>query len=83
VNWKTNLRVYDLEHNQRLEVTCRRCGHTHYLTRELIGTTPLREQLFLDEVESRTVCKARRCGGPVRIAFMRNGEASAFVGGLA
>ena len=83
MNWKTNLRVNDLEHNQRLEVTCRVCGHVHYLTRKLIGTTPLREQLFLDEVESRTMCKARRCRGAVRIALMRNREASAFVGGLA
>jgi len=83
VNWKTNLRVSDLDFNQRLEVTCRICGHVHYLTRQSLTTSPERVQLYLDEVERETVCKARKCRGAVRIALVRNGEASGFVGGLA
>ena len=83
MNWKTNLRVSDLESDQRLEVTCKICGHVHYLTRKSITITPDDVQLYLDEVEHRTKCKARKCGGAVRIAFVRKSEASAFVGGLA
>jgi len=83
VNWKTNLRMSDLEPDQRLEVTCRTCGHVHYLTRQSIIVSPDDVQLYLDEVEHRIKCKARKCCGAVRIALVRKGEASAFVGGLA
>jgi len=83
MNWKTNLRVSDLEPDQRLEVTCRLCGHVHYLTRQTIVMKPNDAQLYLDEVERRSRCKARKCNGPVRLALVRKGDASAFVGGLA
>ena len=83
MNWKTNLRVNDLDFDQRIEVTCRECGHVHYLTRKLISGSSEREFLYLDEVERETVCRARGCRGAVRIALVRNGEASGFVGGLA
>ena len=83
MNWKTNLQVRDLEPTQRLEVTCKVCGHVHYLTRKQIVLSPEREFLYLDEVERETVCKARGCHGPVRIALVRSGETSGFVGGLA
>ena len=83
MNWKTNLRVNDLDFNQKLEVTCRECGHLHYLTPKLISVSPEREFLYLDEVERETICRARGCRGAVRIALIRNGEASGFVGDLA
>lgn len=83
MNRKTNLRVRDLEPTQRLEVTCKVCGHVHYLTCAQIVQSPEREFLYLDEVERETVCRARRCRGPVRIALVRSGETSGFVGGLA
>lgn len=83
MNWKTNLRVGDLDESQRLEVTCKDCGHVHYLTRKQIVQSPEREFLYLDEVERETVCRARGCRGSVRIAMVRSGETSGFVGGMA
>ena len=83
MNWKTNLQVRDLEPSQRLEVTCKVCGHVHYLTRKQIVQSRERDFLHLDEVERETICKARGCHGMVRIALIRSGETSGFVGGLA
>ena len=83
MNWKTSLQVLDLEPTQRLEVTCKQCGHVHYLTRKQIEQSPERAFLYLDEVERETVCKARGCRGTVRIAMVRKGETSGFVGGMA
>lgn len=82
-NWKESLQVRDLDPGQRLEITCRACGHVHYLTRELICVSAEREFLYLDEIERETVCKARGCRGAVRLALVRKGDTSAFVGGLA
>jgi hypothetical protein len=83
VNWKSELQVLDLERDQRLEMTCRLCGHVHYLTPALIMSSPERQFLYLDEVERDSVCKARKCYGKVRMAILRKGEASGFVGGMA
>ncbi len=82
MNWKTSLQVRDLEPSQRLEVTCKVCGHVHYLTHQQIMQTPEREFLYLDEVEKATVCRARGCRGTVRLAIVRPGETSGFVGGM-
>ncbi len=82
-SWKENIQARDLEANQRIEATCKACGHVHYLTRATICTSPEREFLYLDEVERETICKARGCRGTVRLALARKGDTSAFVGGLA
>lgn len=82
-SWKQNVQVRDLDPGQRIEATCRVCGHVHYLTRALICTSPEREFLYLDEVERETVCRARGCRGAVRLAMVRERDTSAFVGGLA
>jgi uncharacterized OB-fold protein len=82
-SWKHSLQVRDLAPNQRLEITCKRCGHVHYLSREMILTTRARENLTLAEVEAQTRCKARGCKGAVRMAMVREGPASGFVGGMA
>lgn len=83
MSWKRNIQVRDLDPGQRLEVTCRICGHVHYLTRETICRSPEREFLYLDEVERETICRARGCRGAVLIAIISDGPTSAFVGGLA
>ncbi|MBA8904131.1 hypothetical protein [Phyllobacterium sp. P30BS-XVII] len=81
--WKQNVRVSDLADNQRLELTCRKCGHVRYLTKSMICVVPEREFLFIDEVERQAKCRARGCKGSVRIAMVRLDEMSGFVGGLA
>lgn len=84
MTWKQQLQVRDLAPNQRLEMTCRICGHVHYLTRDLICVSAEREYLYLDEIENETVCKAYgKCRGPVRMALIQDRGTSAFVGGLA
>ena len=83
MNWKANLQVRDLDDDQRLEMTCKVCGHVHYLTKRIITKPPEREFLYLDEVERETICRARGCRGAVRLALVRSGETSGFVGGLA
>lgn len=82
-SWKENVQVRDLDPDQKLEITCRSCGHVHYLTRENIITSDEREFLYLDEIERETICRARGCRGAVRLAMLRSGDTSAFVGGLA
>lgn len=82
-SWKQVVRVADLADNQKLEATCKTCGHTHYLTKALICVSEEREFLFIDEVERETVCRARGCRGRVRLAMVRLDEMSGFVGGLA
>lgn len=82
-SWKQNIQVRDLDDAQRLEITCKICGHVHYLTKALICRPEEREFEYLDEVERNEICKARGCRGAVRLAMPRKGDTSGFVGGLA
>jgi hypothetical protein len=82
-SWKDSLQARDLAPEQRLEMTCRRCGHVHYLSRDSIIATKAKQYLSLAQVETKSLCKARGCGGAVRMALLRDGPASGFVGGLA
>lgn len=82
-SWKENIQARDLDPDQRLEMTCKACGHVHYLTRAMICTSPEREFLYLDEVEREAICRARGCRGAVRLAMTHKGDTSGFVGGLA
>lgn len=83
MSWMRNIQVRDLDERQRLEMTCRQCGHVHYLTRAMICVSPEREFLYLDEVERETICKARGCRGSVRLSIQSKSATSGFVGGLA
>jgi hypothetical protein len=39
--------------------------------------------IYMDELERMVVCRARHCGGTVRIALVHEGDTEGFVGGLA
>lgn len=83
MGWKRNIQVRDLDADQKLEMTCRKCGHVHYLTRAVICASPEREFLYLDEIEAEAICRARACRGKIRLAMQSNSATSGFVGGLA
>lgn len=83
MNWKTDLQLRDIASNQRIEATCRKCGHTHYVDKAALLRQPELQFIYMDELERMTMCKARRCGGGVRIALVHEGETEGFVGGLA
>ena len=82
-SWKDTLQLGDLDPDQRLEMTCTRCGHVHYLTQDMAIAAGGRMTLYLDEIERRAKCRARGCTGAVRMALSRKGDTSGFVGGMA
>lgn len=83
MNWKATLQVLDLDPGDRLELTCRKCGHLRYLTGKSLHARTGANKLYLDEVETRARCTQRGCNGPMRMALPPKGEASGFVGGIA
>jgi hypothetical protein len=83
VSWQSSIQVLDLAADDRLEMTCRKCGHFRYLVGATLQARKDAERLYLDEVERRARCSQRGCGGQMRMAMAPKGDASGFVGGLA
>jgi hypothetical protein len=83
MNWKTSLRAGDVGVEQRVELSCRKCGAVRYLEPAVILARRGGDQLSLGQVEARARCTQRGCKGMMRMMLVRNGEASGFVGGLA
>lgn len=83
MNWKTAIQVRDLGPEDRLELTCRKCGHLRYLTAKALHARKGADQLYLDEVEARALCSQRGCKGQTRLALPPTRETSGFVGGIA
>lgn len=83
MNWKTDLRAADLGDDVTLELTCKRCGAVRFLAPDAILARRSGRHLYLDQVEAKARCKQRGCNGAMRMAMIRNGEASGFVGGIA
>ena len=72
MNWKTDLKLSDLDTRTRLEITCRSCGHSRYETRDSLSTNPKLAQLSLDQIEGRLRCSKRTCRGAVRVALIHS-----------
>ncbi len=83
MNWKRELQLRDIDRDQRIEATCKRCGHTHYIDTTALIRQPELQFNYMDELERMTVCKARHCSGAVRFAFVHDRETEGFSGGLA
>lgn len=83
MNWKTEIQLIDLGNDQKLEVTCKTCGHSRYESIYLLATKMGMSFDYLDEVERNLPCNKSGCQGPVRIALSTKGETEGFVGGLA
>lgn len=75
--------MLDLDPGDRLELTCRRCGHVRYLTGSDLHARPSAVRLTLAQVEARAKCRQRGCGAPMRMAMPHQGETSGFIGGIA
>ena len=83
MNWKTDLKLSDLDANTRIEATCKRCGMTHWQERHALMARRDLAHAYLDEVEKAVKCANRFCQGPVRIALVHDGKTEGFVGGTA
>lgn len=81
MNWKTELQLIDID--QKIEVTCKTCGHSRYESPYLLVKKYGLDFSYLDEVERILNCGGRSCNGQVRIALSAEDETEGFVGGLA
>jgi hypothetical protein len=83
VNWKTDLKLSDLDGTTSLEITCKRCGITRYETQAQLMAQFEFQHAYLDEVEYGLHCSNRFCRGGVRIALIHDDKTEGFVGGMA
>lgn len=83
MNWMTEIQLSDLDEGQKIQVTCKSCGHFRYENANLLMQQHGMEFSYLDEVARHLVCYKRGCSGAVRIALSMEGETEGFVGGLA
>jgi hypothetical protein len=83
MNWKTDLKLADLEPATRLEVTCKRCGLSRYEQQVALMQRPELAQAYLDEVERALRCSNRFCRSAVRVALIHDDKTEGFVGGMA
>ena len=83
MNWKTDLKLSDLDTRTRLEITCRSCGHSRYETRDSLSTNPMLANFYLDQIEGHLRCSKRTCRGCVRVALIHSTKMEGFVGGMA
>ena len=83
MNWKTDLKLSDLNGASPIEIACRHCGQTRTETAAALMRQPAFEQAYLDEVERALKCAGRSCRGPVRIALIHDGKTEGFVSGMA
>lgn len=83
MNWNKEQQLLDLESGERLEATCKICRHTFSVDIDELLEREEMQHLYLDQLEKRTVCSARGCGGPVILAQLHQNEVEGFAGGLA
>ena len=83
MSWKTDIKLDDLDPTSRIEITCKRCGHSHVLSRDDLLKRGAEARNSLDEVESALLCRKRICRGSVRIALIHAHKMEGFVGGMA
>lgn len=80
MNWKTDLKLADLETTTAIEVVCKRCGLTRFET-----PAELRNDFknaFLMKLNA-VYCTDKFCRGGVRIALTHDDKNEGFVGGMA
>ena len=84
MNWKTDLKLADLDAATAIEVVCKRCGLLRYeIQAQLMNEHPEFNHAYLDEVEYSLHCSNRFCHGGVRISLIHDDKNEGFVGGMA
>ena len=84
MNWKTDLKLADLDATTAIEVVCKRCGLSRYeIQARLMNEHPEFSRAYLDEVEYSLCCSNRFCRGGVRISLIHDDKNEGFVGGMA
>ncbi len=84
MNWKTDLKLADLDAATAIEVVCKRCGLSRYeIQAQLLNEHPEFRDVYLDEVEYSLHCSDRFCKGGVRISLIHDDKTEGFVGGMA
>jgi ribosomal protein L37E len=83
VNWKSDLKLDDLDAGTSIEITCKRCGLTRYETQAEIMNRGGFHRAYLDQVEKALRCNGHFCKGPVRISLIYDDKNEGFVGGMA
>ena len=63
MNWKTDLKLADLDAATRLEVTCKRCGLCRYEPHAALLRQPELAQAYLDDVERACAVQTASAGG--------------------
>ena len=81
-NWKSKLRVSDLSPDTKLELQCKKCGQIRYLTVAYLIKRNA-EQLYIDQVEKRALCRVHGCKGLMRLSLSYKHQETSFVGGMA
>ena len=84
MNWKTDLKLTDLNATTAIEIVCKRCGLSRYeIQMQLLNEHPEFQHAYLDEVEYSLHCSKRSCCGGVRISLIYDDKNEGFVGGMA
>jgi len=83
MNWKTDLKLADLDAGTTIEVSCKRCKLVRYETPAQLLTQHNFQHAYLDEVEYSLCCSNRFCRGGVRISLIHDDKNEGFVGGMA
>ncbi len=83
MNWKTDLKLTDLEAKTAIEIECKRCGLSRYETPAQIMAQFNCQYAYLDEIEYNLCCSNRFCRGGVRISLTHDDRNEGFVGGMA
>lgn len=83
MNWKTDLKLADLDAGTQIEVVCKRCGLSRYELQAALMQRPDLAQAYLDEVEHALRCSNRSCRGAAQIALIHDDKTEGFVGGMA
>ncbi len=83
MGWQADIQLQDLDAEERLHLTCRKCGYGWHFKLGDLPTHPVHKYLYVDEVPSLTPCPQMGCGSQdLRIARRTVSETETFTAGL-